>query len=181
MPAEKAVADARPESARTPPALLRGRLGLPDRHQPVHAAGRVVADHAGKPAVDHHAHPFDGQARFGDVGGQDDLPLPAGQDRLFLFGKREIAIQGVNGDPGSGFLQKQFMAGTDLSRTGEECQDVAARLGQRRAHCGGHPFRQAAVTGILQIADLHGEGPSFRSHDRRIAQDGCHGSAIHGR
>ena len=180
MPAEKAVADARPESARTPPALLRGRPGLPDRHQPVHAAGRIVADHAGEPAVDHHAHPFDGQARFCDVGCQDDLPRTAGQNGFFLFGKGKVAVQGVNGNPGTGFFQEQLVAGPDFSRTGKECQYVAASLGQRRPDCGCHAVGQAAVAGIPRIADLHGESSPFRGNDRRIAQEGCHGSAIHG-
>ena len=98
MAAVKAVADARTETAGPAFALLRRRLGNRDRNQTVHAGGRVMLKPPGQAAVDHHLHPFDGQAGFGDVRRQNDLSFFRRENRPLLLFKGEVSVKRMNGD-----------------------------------------------------------------------------------
>jgi hypothetical protein len=59
----------------------------------VDAATGVVVRDAGRAAVDHGFHAFDGERGFGDVGADDDLWLLAGRDGGVLILRREFAMQ----------------------------------------------------------------------------------------
>ena len=76
----QAVADARLGAAGPAPALVGGGAGDAHRLQPGQATGRVVARHAGEPAVDDDPDALDGQAGLGDAGRQNDLAA-AGRGR----------------------------------------------------------------------------------------------------
>ena len=59
-------------------ALVGGGARHPHGFEPRHPDIGLVARHAGKPGVDHNAHPLDGDRGLGDRGGQHDL-APAGR------------------------------------------------------------------------------------------------------
>lgn len=78
MAAVKTVADTRTETAGPAFPLVRRRPGNRDRNQTVHAGGRVMLKPSGKAAVDHHLHPLDGQACFGEVRASGSVLFPGG-------------------------------------------------------------------------------------------------------
>ena len=94
--AEQANADARPDAAAAPLALVgRGLRNRLDR-QPLHfAAGRVAAD-AGRARIDDVANARHGERRLGDVRGQHDPPPAVRLEDAVLLGGRKAGIERQN-------------------------------------------------------------------------------------
>lgn len=116
-PQPKAHARRLPASAAA--ALLgRGARDL-DGDKTARAGARIEARAAGEAAVDHYRHPFDREARLGDVGGEHDL-APSRRvraQRAVLLGTRQIAVEGK--DRNCTFeLGERPRSGTDLARPG---------------------------------------------------------------
>ncbi len=70
----KPVANTRTQAARAAPALIRRSKAHPHRFQACHAAGRIKARGSLEARVNHRADAFNGQACFGNGGGQHDFP-----------------------------------------------------------------------------------------------------------
>ena len=90
----KAVTNTGAETDGPPLALLGRGPGDGYGEKAVHAGPGVIAQSPGQTAVDDDLHPFDGQAGFGDIGGQDHFTLFGRKDGFFLLLKRQIPVNG---------------------------------------------------------------------------------------
>ena len=161
MAAVKTVADARTETAGPAFPLVRRRLGNRDRNQTVHAGGRVMLKPPGKAAVDHHLHPFDGQARFGDVRRQNDLSFCRRENRPLLLFKGEVSVKRMNGDAARFAFQsgpQGFAAGADFAPAGQEDENVAGGLPQGGEDRCRNPRVKGPILLVRSVALFHRKG-----------------------
>ena len=77
-PGPQAQADTRPEASGASPPLFGRRLGYRDGDQAGQAAAQFKSRYPLQPAVHHHPDALDGQAGFGNGGGQHDLAFAGG-------------------------------------------------------------------------------------------------------
>ncbi len=168
------VADARFDPARAAtPLLSRGSADL-DRRQPGQAAGRFEAGHARQAAVDHHAHPLDGQAGLGHGGRQNHLAAArrGGLDGAVLLGLVERAIEGDDIDRRITHSLVQALDGAvNLALPRQKGQDRAGLFVQGLNHGLGHGLLEPFDRVAAQIAGLDREHPSLGlDHWRAVEQ-----------
>ena len=135
--APKPVAHARPQTARSPPALVGRRLGDPHRLQSRHPCPGRKARDAHQPGVDDYFDPRDGQARLRNRGREHHFSRAGWTwgDRKVLSLVGEAAVQ-WNDAHITGCKVGEAVADTpDLPRSRKKDQDVAVRLGE------GLPYR----------------------------------------
>ncbi len=71
---------------------------------------------AGEPTVDYAADAFNGDGRFRDIGGEDELALLRGVDREVLLRCRKLPVQGSDRPVvGAGEVFTGFAASANLS------------------------------------------------------------------
>src|SRR5213076_3248497 len=106
--------------------LLRGSLAhlrYRERGQP--RPGRVARE-ADEAAVHHDSNSGDGDARFGDVGREDDLTSLCGREGPVLLLRGEIPVERHHEKPARlGEIGKLLRGGADLARARQEDEDVA--------------------------------------------------------
>ncbi len=171
----EAVTDAGGDATGPTLALDRRRPGGLDGDQAVHPRGRIVLEAAGQAAIDNHPDPLDGEARFGDVGGQDDLSLPTGLNGPLLLGEGEISVERMNGHLATLYRRYalQVHGGPpDLSAAGKEDEDVSGALRQGRADGADHPFFPGSLPAPVsggKVALRHWKGPPGGGNHRGVA------------
>ena len=124
--------------------LLRGGARDAHRGQPGQAGGRIEPRRPPPAAIDHDPHARHGQRGLGDRGRQHHAPSLGRPQRAILLGRRQIAVQRQHQRAAA--LQRRLGA-ADLRHAGQESQDVAVMLRQRRSHRAGHRIGQIARTG----------------------------------
>ena len=168
-----AVLDLRPEAVGdaglgppgSPGPLVGRGTGDGNRAEAGHPGVGVETRRPGEARVDDDPHPFDGEARLGDVGGEDDL-APCRREEggvLGLGGEAPVEEVDVGVDPGEETLDP-----THLSHSGEEDEDVAGLLGERPADDPGDVVLGTALTGGGNPADVDGEGTGLAGDDRSL-------------
>ncbi len=178
--APEAVAGPGTETAGAAGTLLGTRPGDAHRLQAGHASRGVEARPALVAGVDHHAHPLDGQAGLGDIGRQHHLAPRTGEDRPFLLGEGELAVEGADIDlPGQ--VGKRSGAAADLEGAGEEDQHVAVRLGQGPAHRRRHGVAHPSGRLLGKIIHRHRVAAPGAADPRAVAEESGHRSGIEGR
>ena len=174
------VADPGSEAPGATGTLGGAGAGNTNRLQGSHAASGVKTGPPLQTGVDHHRHSVDGQAGFGDIGGQHDLAPRSGQNRPLLVGKREVAIEGTDIDAHRQ-IGKRFDAAADIARAGKENQQIAGRLAKgpsyRRRNVVAHPAPRL----LTQIANLNGIRTPRAADQWTIAQQTSHRGGIEGR
>ncbi|HVX87644.1 MAG TPA: hypothetical protein VG940_01865 [Gemmatimonadales bacterium] len=174
------VADPGRQAARAAAALVRTRAGDAHGGEAGHPDARRELRHPRHPAIDHHRHPFDGEARFGDARGEDHLP-PArrgGADGAFLVGLGEVAVEWDDVERRE-LRVESSEGGPDLADTGQEGEDVAlGGVGERLTDRAGHDALHPLVGAAGDPPRLHGKGAPFARHDRRVAEQLCDGGPI---
>jgi len=187
MRAVEAVTDAGGDAAGPALALDRRRPGGLDGDQAVHPRGRIVLEAAGEAAIDNHPDPLDSEARFGDVGGQDDLSLPAWLNGTLLLGEGEIAVERMNGRLATLYRRDvlQVRSGpADLPAAGKEDEDVPGALRHGGVDGADYPFFPGFFTRPAyggEVAFRHGKGPAGGGDHRGVAQQGGERSYVEGR
>ena len=157
-------------------ARLRLRDGRDDER--VHAEARVVSALLDEARVDDVVDAVDGDARLGDVGGDDDLARARGRRvkdaRLHLGGKGGVDGEddelGHRGAEGLHALVEDLARGVDLLLTGQEEQDVALRLGEVDLHDGNEGGVEVVRLGLLGVEDLDGEGAAGDGEDGALVE-----------
>ena len=129
--------------------------------------------------VDHITDARHGERGLGHVGGQHDAPPALGIEHPVLVGHRQPRIQRQHlGAPVLALFQ-QLMGIADLALTGQEHQDVAARLvAGDLIHRRHDAFAHGALTGVLAlpfqraVTHFHREGAPFDADHRRVVEVG---------
>ncbi len=140
-----------------------------------HAAGGVEARDARQTGVHHHTHTVDGQAGFGDVGGQHHLAL-AGRRRVdgrTLGVEVQLAMQWAEQNVVAPCQDLAQLLGhpANLRLPGQEHQQAAGLVGQRLLDGLQHPgFDPLASLERRPPADIHREHATFAAQHRGIAQ-----------
>jgi hypothetical protein len=140
-----------------------------------HPGPRIEARHARQPAVHHHAHALDGEARLGDARRQHDLATPRRRriERGVLIALRQVAEQRMHAHRARQRAVVEHRAhAADLGRPGEEDQQIAGMRRQRRAHRGDDCGLDAAAARTrlgAPLAPVHGHRMAApgAGHDRR--------------
>ena len=168
------VAHARLRAAGAPAALVgpgpRHAHGLETRQADV----GLVARHARQPAIDHHAHAFDGERGFGDRGGEHDLAPPRqrrGDGPVLLSPvERSIERREVDGRVGDALAQQPLDA-ADFALAGQE-HEQRSGISAERPHDGvGDELVDAPVGVSAEVARLDRKRAPLRADDGRIAEE----------
>ena len=182
----ESIADAGLQPTRAALALVRGGTGDTQRLQATHADGGIEASATCQPGIDYHAHAFDGQAGFGDVGSQHHLALARrrGSQRGVLLFQGQIAVQRQNprGRRQRAFFQQALRA-VDFSLPWQEHQHIARFLLQGACHyAGSHACyvfigasRRAARVQRVAIVSGDWKSPPVRRYHRGRAEQGRDG------
>ena len=172
-----------------PPGALGGRgAGEALGGQAAQAAVGVELRASLPAAVHHGMNAFDGDAGFGNGGGQDDAPPSLGVrlHRGGLGGEAQVAIQGMDGDfPRHQSGAQHGLGIPDLRPAGEKGQDIARLLGQGPVDGGGHLPGDLAGKGLEQLpcpAVFHAHGVALPlAHDHRgVAQQPAYRAGVQG-
>ncbi len=140
----------------------------------VDAAIRIVTRNARQSAVNHQPDPIDGEGRFGDIGGNDDLALLVARDGGILVARGKFAVQRKQ-DEAAGFAR--VPDGLDglrnLESAGHENQHVTLAAGIDVSAEGiGGLFPNRTLVGVRRVGgvfNFDGEGAAFRSeHGARL-------------
>ena len=115
---------------------------------------------ARQPGIDHHAHAGQGDAGFGDVGGQHHAPaaIVRGLQHAGLRFHRQVAVQGEHVDAGGcRHVCKRAFGLPDLADAGQEDQHVAGMCRQRVLECASQLRRQRLVAPRRKMGDIDRE------------------------
>ena len=94
-----------------------------------HTGTRIKAGFPGEAGIDDNIHAINSQAGFGNVGGENDLTtLGRWINRCLLFSQGQIAVQGMNADPGFDLVLQTCINLGNLTLSWQENQQVAVRV-----------------------------------------------------
>jgi len=140
-----------------PRALVGGGLRNAHGVEARHAGGGVEAGGAAQAAVHHHADALDGEARLGDVGGQDDLALPvrARRDGRVLLARREVAEEGVQGHVAGHVALQTRLGAPNFARAGQKDEHVPLGVTEHLLNHRRHRGREAVARADRLVGVVH--------------------------
>ncbi|CCJ75208.1 putative periplasmic protein kinase ArgK and related GTPases of G3E family [Cronobacter muytjensii 530] len=165
-------ADARLKTPGATGPLGHRRLADTLGDKPRQAGAGVKARHALLGAVHHQPDAFDGQAGFGDVGGQHHFAHARrrGQDRFALLRERQRAVQRTEHHIAPDALRKLRLHPLDLADARQKQQQRPRLLAQQPAHRLRHGLIKTLMRRQRLIATFYREAAPFGDDRRRLRQ-----------